>query len=62
MLSVAPKARDMVMRRLSVLAIPVMVLIKIGKTAARMVMMIFDRGPRPKSMMIKGSNAISGVA
>jgi hypothetical protein len=41
---------------------PTMVLIRIGNTAARIVMMIFDIGPRPKIMMIKGSKAISGVA
>ena len=51
----APKARDMVIKRLSVLAMPTMVLIRIGNTAARMVMMILDTEPKPNSMMISGS-------
>ena len=61
-LSRAPKARDIVIKRLSVLAMPTMVLMRIGNTAASTVMMIFDTEPKPNIMMISGSRAISGVA
>ena len=52
----------MVIKRWSVLAIPIMVLIKMGNTAAKTVMMIFEIAPRPNIIMISGKSAISGVA
>ena len=52
----------MVISRTSVFAMPTIVLIRIGNTAARTVIIIFEIEPRPKSMIINGSSAISGVA